>query len=188
MRAIVGAMCLVLAAVGCGSGGPTLSEYAEEGEALVVSMHRTIDPLDAAFEAETRTLEGVQAYFRAKQAARYDFIDRFRDLEPPEDAVEMHEAALGLIVELAAAEEAVADWVAGLEDPDELSMLWETPEARAMQAIDQEAIALCQAAQADLDATADREAFVDYPWISPDLQEVVQVFLGCTEEERSGGW
>lgn len=186
MRGFTVAVILVLATVGCG-GGPTLTEYAEAGETLIVTMNRELDDLDAGLESTDPTPEGLQAYFEAKSAARHAFLDAFEDLEPPDDAVDMHGVALNLITELTNAEEALAQWVADLENPDELSMLWDTPEAQAMEAIDQEAIALCQAAQAELDATADREVFVDYPWISPELQEVVSVFLGCTEEERGGG-
>lgn len=183
MRRFTAAVLLTLMTVGC-SGGPTLGEYAEAGETLIATMNRAIDDLDAELEATVPTPEFLQAYFEAKAAARHEFLDGFEDLEPPEDAVEMHTVALNLITELTAAEEALAQWVADLESSDELSMMWDTPEARAMEAIDQEAIALCQAAQAELDATADREVFVDYPWISPELQEVVSVLLGCTAEER----
>jgi hypothetical protein len=100
---------------------------------------------------------------------------------------ELQAVALDIFSRLTTAERGLAGRAADLGSADELSLLWESPEAVAMVAVDEEAIAICQAAQAQADATADREAFADYPWISPELQEVVQVFFGCTKEERGEG-
>ena len=54
----------------------------------------------------------------------------------------------------------------------------------ATEALDEEAVALCQVAQAEFDATADREVFGEMPWIPSELREVVSVAFGCTKEER----
>jgi hypothetical protein len=147
-------------------------------------MNQKIDALDAELNAEAPTLESAQNYFNHKLAARREFLDSFQALEPSKEVAEMHTAALGVITRLTAAEEALAQWVEDVDSLDELSHIWETPEALAMEAVDEEAIAICQAAQAQADSTADREVFADFPWISPELQEVVVVFFGCTAAER----
>ena len=186
VRNVVVAICLFLMMANCG-GDLTLAEYAEESERLIVTMNRVIDDLDVERESNIPTVESIQAYFNAKIAARHELLDGFQTLGPPEDGVEMHAVALELLTKLTAAEEAFARRVAAVESVDELSLLEDTPEFLAMEAIDDESVALCQAAQADFDATADRQIFADYPWISPELQEIVVVFLGCTEDERVGG-
>ena len=184
MRSIIMAIFLVLVVVSCGGGGLTLAEYAEQTEGLVTAMNGRIDALDVELRAEDPTVESTQNYFNQKLAARHEFLDGFQVLEPSEEVAEMHTAALDIVTRLTAAEEALAQWAEGVESIDELSRIWDTPEGLAMQAVDEEAIAICQAAQAQADSTADREALADFPWISPELQEVVVVFFGCTAEER----
>ena len=41
-----------------------------------------------------------------------------------------------------------------------------------------------QAGQAEFDKTADREILADVPWISSELNEVVDVVFGCTPAQR----
>ncbi len=45
-------------------------------------------------------------------------------------------------------------------------------------------MALCAAAQADIDATADRDAFAHTPWTPPQMNQVVQVTFRCDRAER----
>lgn len=186
MRSIVAVTCLALVA-SCGGGELTLSEYAEEVEVLVTTMNRRLDDLDAERESEVPTVESTQAFRNARVAARRQFLDAFRALEPSEEATELHTAALGIVTRLTAAEEALARRAEDVETEAELGRLSETPEALAADAVDEEAIAICQAAQAQVDATADREVFEDVPWIPSEMTDVVLVFFGCTKEERGEG-
>ena len=186
MRGIVLAICLVLVVVGCGGGELTLAEYAEEAEELINTMIQRIDDLDAERDSGVPTVESTKAYFVERMAARHGFLDEFKALEPPEEAAEMHAMGLDMTTQLTASEDALAQVAYDIETADELSSLWETPEGQAAGALDEEAIAFCDDAQAQFDATADRQTFADFPWIPPELQEVVVVFFGCTEEERSG--
>ena len=186
MRSIVVATCLALVVAGCGGGQLTLAEYADKAEELMITMTQRIDDADAKLLAGVRTVESTKAYFDEKTAARHEFIDKFEALEPPEEAVEMHAAGLDMITQLTAAEDALARRAHDIETTDELSVLWDSPEAQVAGAVDKEAIAFCEEAQARFDSTADRQAFADFPWIPPELQEVVVVFFGCSEEERGG--
>jgi hypothetical protein len=187
VRSIVVATCLALVVASCGGGELTLTEYAGEVEGLVTHVSGRIDDLEAEWESAIPTVESTQAYLNARVAARQEFLEGFGALEPPEEVTEMHTVALDILTRLTAAEEAWARRAEDIETTDELSLLWDSPEALALQAVDEEAIAICRAAQAQFDSTADREVFADFPWVPPELQEVVLVFLGCTEQERGGG-
>jgi hypothetical protein len=71
-----------------------------------------------------------------------------------------------------------AKTVVSIEDLDQV---WEGPEAQAVRAAEMQAIELCYAAQDQIDATEDREAFGDTPWIPSQLKEVVRVSFNCPE-------
>ena len=187
MRSIFAAACLALVVVSCGDGELTLTEYAAQLEELVAAMNQEIDALDAELESQILTVEGVQSYLDAKTAVRHELLDGFEALAPPEEAAEMHAAALEMVGKLTSAEEDLARRVGDVETTEELNRLWDTPEGRAATAVDDEAVEFCQAAQAQFDATAEREVFDDVPWIPSELQEVVLVFFGCVQEERIGG-
>lgn len=184
MRRFVIVICLALLVVGCGDSEPTMSEYATEVERLLLTMNGEIDALDAEIAGQTSTLEDVREFWGAKLAARREFVEGLESVEPPEEAVEMHKSALGIIKRLTAVDEAVAELVGTMESDAELATLLESPEFLATEVVDAEAIAMCQAAQGDFDATADGDVFADVPWIPSELREVVIVFFGCTKEER----
>lgn len=178
------AICLALLAPGCGGGELTLGEYAEQLEVLVTTMNRKISVLDSDLESEPLTVEGTQSYFEEKVAARDELVAGFRAIEPPEEAAEMHAAALDIVAKLTNAERALAQQAEEIETADELSELWDTQAGLTVEAVDEEARAFCAAAQAEFDSTADRAAFEDQPWIPPELKEVVQVFFGCPGGDR----
>ncbi|MCP3935573.1 MAG: hypothetical protein GY708_09410 [Actinomycetia bacterium] len=175
-------VCLALLAPGCGDGELTLGEYAEQLEEVVTTMNQRISDLDADLESEPLTIEGTQRYFEEKIAARDELLEGFRAIEPPEEAAEMHAAALDIVTKLADAERALAQQADEIETVDELSELWDTQASLAVDAVDEQARAFCAAAQAQFDSSADRAAaFEGQPWIPPELKEVVQVFFGCPE-------
>lgn len=186
MRRIVLAICLAVLIAGCGDGELTINEYASEMEELVTTMNREIDALDAGQASMITTVDGIQDYFEQKLAARHEFLESYQAIAPPEDAAEMHATALDIVSKLTEAEEALAQRAEGINDPAEWSDLWVGEEAQAFATIDEEAVAICQTAQAQMDSTTDRDVFGDLPWIPSELQEVVLVFFGCTREDRGG--
>jgi len=187
MRTFVLTVCTTLVIASCGNGEITMNDYAAQVEELLTAMNSTVDALDADNAAQTPTVDDARAFWESKVAARRDFIDGLDSIEPPDEAVEMHAAATGIITRLAAADEAVADLVAAMETEAELSLLLTTPEFLATEAVDETAIAMCLGAQAEFDSTADREVFGDVPWIPSELQEVVLIHFGCTKAERGAG-
>lgn len=178
---------LVIAALlfGACSSGPTLGEYAEQVESLVVGMNGRIDAADAALAAD-ETLDQARASATERVSARRDFIDELGDLDPPEGAAELHETTLDIMSRLTEAETAVAQLVIDADSLAELGDVWATPEGQAARAIDAETVALCLAAQEALDATAQRRDLSGVPWIPAEMTEVVQVTFGCLAEERRG--
>lgn len=186
MRSLAIAVCMMVV-TGCGGGELSMNDYATQVEDLLTAMNTRIDTLDAEIATEPSTLADVQDFWAAKVTARRAFIDGLDSIEPPEQAADMHTAAIGIITRLTSADETVAELVAEMETDEELSSLLESPEYLATEAVDEVAIAMCQAAQTEFDSTAERQVFEDAPWIPSELQEVVLVHFGCTSAERGIG-
>jgi len=188
VRAIVLAICLVVVVASCGEGEPTLTEYAEEVEVLTTGLYSSIDDLTADLAARVPppaipTAEDIQTLYDAVAAAYRELRDGLRAIEPPEEVAEVHGTALEIVARLTAAEEAFVERAKDFDNEDDLNLLWETPEFRAADAAQDEIIAFCQTMQARFDATADREAFADVPWIPVEMQEVVLVAFGCDADD-----
>jgi hypothetical protein len=175
-------LALVVIATACG-GGPTLGEYAEELESLVVTMNAHLDQLDAGLET-TPDMEAVRSYARERVEIRSDFLAALSALDPPDDVAELHVVAVGIMERLTAAESALADRVMSMDSTDSIESIWATPEGIAARTADEEAVAVCLAAQTTLDDTADRSQLKDVPWIPPEMKEVVVVVFGCLVDDR----
>jgi len=173
---------LLVASAAC-SGGPSLPEYAEEVEALVSTMNAQLDELDADVEGK-QDLPAVRLYARERVDARTDFLDGMRALEPPDEVADLHTVALGIMERLVEAETALADRVMTLESTDGIDSIWDTPEGIAARTADEDAVALCLAAQSEFDETADRSELKDVPWIPSEMKAVVVVAFGCVAEDR----
>ncbi len=93
----------------------------------------------------------------------------------------MHTYALDVFGRLIEAERAMAAQVEADGVTAEHWGWWNTPQGAAARAIDNEGIALCIAAQEDFDATQDRQALSDTPWIPTEMREVVRVAYGCPD-------
>jgi hypothetical protein len=78
----------------------------------------------------------------------------------------------------------LADFVMEADTAEEARTAWDSPAGDAARAIDVESIAICDAAQASIDATQDRDSFSDTPWIPPEMKEVIEVTFGCHAEDR----
>ena len=175
-------LLLAVLTTACG-GGPSLADYAEDVEVLVVTMNARLDELDAE-TVGTRDLAEIQRYAQQRIIARSDFLTGMSDLEPPDDVLELHETAVGIMQRVLDAESILADRVMNLESAIGIDSIWETPEGMAARAADEQAIALCHVAQSEFDQTTDREKFRDVPWIPSEMKRVIVVAFGCDADNR----
>lgn len=175
---IAGVLCVVVLAA-CGGGSLTLSEYAAEAEDLVEVMAAEFGALDAEWESQPPSLEGARRYWEGRLAIRAEFLEAVRTLNPPDAVEAQHEAALDVFGRITAADETLAARVATFESIAEHWEWVDTPEGEAAEAVLEEVFAFCRASQAEFDATKDREALVDIPWLPSEASEVVSVAFGC---------
>lgn len=180
MRALV--LLSVVAVAACG-GGSSVADYAEDVEVLVVTMNAGLDDLDAELDG-TQNLQQIQDYARDRVIYRSDFVTGLSDLDPPDELAEFHNTAIGIMERLTDAESALADRVMALESDADIEAIWDTPEGVAARTADTQAVALCLAAQAEFDQTADRAELTGVLWIPPEMKEVVLVAFGCIAEDR----
>lgn len=173
---------LALLAGAC-SDGLTLSEYASQIEVLVDDMNRSLDDLDAEVETAP-SLEATKRYATRRVEARNRLVNAMSQMEPPDEVLDLHETALGVMERLAQAEMVLADRVNELTTNTGIGDIWLTPEGLAARAADADAVALCQSAQSTFDETAVREELGDVPWVPPEMKEVVIVTFGCVAESR----
>ena len=175
--------CIVVLLGGACASTPSLPEYSGTVEELVTIMNSRIDAADSRYEAEP-TVENVGRLATDRMAARSEFIERFGALDPPEEVADLHATALDILTRLATAE---AEWTTvalEVDSAEELNDLWTSVEFHAARAVDEEAVAICIAAQSELDATGERETLSDVPWIPPEMKEVIEVAFRCSRRER----
>jgi hypothetical protein len=174
---------LALLANAC-SSGPSLTEYAAELETLVGSHNAEMDANDRDFESDPETIERIRAYATTRMSLRNRFLAELEAIEPPGEAEDLHAAALDTIRTLVAAEHELFDVAVTSEDMAVLQNLWTSPAGQTAREADAKAIQICQAAEAAINSTEDRQAFVGMPWVPSELQEVVTVAFRCTAAER----
>jgi hypothetical protein len=170
----------------CGSDTLSLTDYAERVETEVTVMNTQLDDLLAELESEEQSVASTRAYFEGAAAARARFVTALEDLTPPQQAQRLHDEALAIVRQLRDANETLAALVATYSDPTQLASLDESPEVRALEAIDAKAVEMCHAAEASIDATSEREDLRDVAWLPSELKEVVEVAFRCTAAERGG--
>lgn len=163
----------------CGGGSLSVSEYAAEAERLVAVMEADFESLDNGWESQAPSVEGARRYWAGRLKVRADFLEGVRDLDPPDAVAEQHVAALDVFGRITAADEALADRVATLETITDHWQWVDTPEGQRAEAVLEEVFAFCRASQAEFDATEEREALVDVPWLPSEMTEVVSVAFGC---------
>jgi hypothetical protein len=146
-------------------------------------MHSQIEDADAALVNVT-SVEEAQRAWAQRIAAREQLVATMSALEPPESAAELHEAARDILGRLTEAEAAMGLLATEYDSMSELAQIWGTPEGLAARAVDQDAIAICQAAQARFDETTDREVLEDVSWVTAEMKDIIDVVFGCTAEER----
>ena len=174
---------VVLVAAACG-GGMSLTDYGTDAERLATTMNSRLDAIDVIFERDQPTVAEIRRYADDRMDARRAFLAGFEELDPPGEAEDLHEAALRVIRTLVDAEQELANLAYSTDDISTLAGLWDSPTGQAARAVDAQVVALCQAAQDSLNSTQERQAFVGQPWVPSELQEVVQVSFGCTQEDR----
>jgi hypothetical protein len=184
MRTVL-ALTLTLAVLipACGGDDTKRSAYAEQVEGLVTTMNDRLDEIDAEVHGST-DVELIHWYAAERVAARHAFLEGLTALIPPEELAPLHASALEIMERLAAAESALADRVLGTDTIADIDTAWETPEGVAARAADADAIALCKAAEQELDMTEERANLEGVPWVPAEMRDVVKVAFGCEASER----
>jgi hypothetical protein len=171
-------------AIGACGGGPSLTEYAAVVEDAVAAMNAEVDAAHAEFDSDVPTPARAGLLMDRRAAARSAFVAFLEDLEPPEEAEELHALALQVVDRLSNAEAALAAKAAATA-PADLDLLWNSAEARQLEAVDESAVAMCNLAQETFDSTSEREGFSGSSWMPPALKEVVDVAFRCSADERN---
>lgn len=172
------AVLLVALVTACGSGAPSVTDYAAQAESLVATMESQFAVADAQWEDSEPSVEGAAEYWQRRLEIRHEFLEGVRALELPEEVGGMHARALDIFTRITEADEALAAKVAGL---DEIASHWgwvDTPEGAAADAVLEEVFAFCRESQADFDESADRKALQDV-WVPAEVRRDVSVAFGC---------
>ncbi len=175
--AVLGTLCLLA----CGADTLSLSEYSDRVATVITRVDGRLDAHAERLAAAAPDVEATQAFFEDRVAGYQELVDSIDALEPPEEVVDLHAALQEILGSLLTAEEARAVFADTVSSVEELDQVWVGPQAQAVRAAELQAIELCYAAQGQIDATEDREAFGDLPWIPSQLQEVVRVSFNCPE-------
>lgn len=175
MVAVVGGLLLA----SCGGGDLSLAEYNSEGMALATAMEERIYALDAEWDSQTATAEDVRTYWDQRIEAYETALRSFEALEPAGEAAELHRTGMELFTKLVAAESALATRVVSFETVTTPEQWWDTAEGEAVGVVEEEIYSFCLVFQAMYDATVERIALSDVPWIPSEMKEIVQVDIGC---------
>jgi hypothetical protein len=166
-------------------------EYATNVEGLIGTMVDRLSEVSALYCAELppdaeqgdcynaeSSIENIRSFVNEQVAARQAFVDGLEALEPPSGLEEFHDTALNVMIGLADAEAALADVVARGDTFESLDALFQSPEGQRLADAEGEAIALCEAAQADFD-TAEEARLAGTVWIPPEMKQIVTVAFRC---------
>jgi hypothetical protein len=192
-RLVLIVSCGVALLWGCGGGELPMTEYLERVDAIFERGILRYEALVTSPEGEVLLVgQGAHLGFAVRGSQLSDFTPRDLSLalervaeiqdealgaaaaiDPPEQIAEIHALYFRElpIHELAARAGTAADW-------DELSESSEMAAYRTAVAADVE---VCLDFQAELDATAERGAFADVPWMPGELKEIVEYALGCSD-------
>ncbi len=176
----------------CGGGEMSLTEYTErvdaifvrgiqqyevvvgspQGLVLIVGQGSHLGFDDQGAQLTDFTPQDLHVALEQVAEIQTEAMDAAAALDPPEQIADLHALYFRElpIAELAARAGTAADW-------DELSESQEMAAYRAALAADNQ---VCAEFQAKLDATSERGAFADMPWIPNELTEIVDYALGCT--------
>jgi len=160
---------------GCGGGEMSLTEYVDGLNAIEDQAHRQVEALQAESE-QISTPSDLKTTLDRVPVIRIEALEAAEELTPPGQVADLHRLIFDWQAKIIPIEEALAARAGTVADWDELD---QSPEMAAYRVALVEGKTVCTDVQAKLDATADRGAFADTPWIPGDLKEVVEAFLGC---------
>jgi hypothetical protein len=186
---VLGAACLLLILPGCGTEESSLNEYVEQVQAVMNQGVLRYEALVGSPEGQVLIATGEQlADFTPQQLQlalneladiQNNAMDSADTITPPEQIADLHVLFFRRlpIEKLAARAGTATDWY-------DLSESAEMIEYRNMLIGDKE---VCAEFQATLDATEQRGAFVDTPWIPGEMKEIVDTALGCSNLPENPG-
>lgn len=191
---IVPALIVASLLSACGGGEMSMTEYVEsvdaifqdaiveyeeivaspEGLVLVVGQGEHLGFDDQGLELADFTPQDLHVALGKVAEIQAQAIEAAAAIDPPAEIEEIHSLYFRELPldELAARAGTAADWQE-LSDSPEMAAYRDALEA------DNE---VCAEFQATLDATADRGAFVDVPWMPSELSEIVDYALGCVDQ------
>ncbi len=186
LRRVWAGTWLVLVFAACGGGEMSLTEYVEQLNAIVNRANQQYEelvasPQGAVLVAEEAQLtdftpQDLQAALERLSEIVVEVGEATDAIEPPEQIADLHNLWFGFHGEFTSAQEALAARAGTAADWEELSESPEMAAYRAALAADKQ---VCTDIEAQLDATAERGAFADVPWIPGELKEVVAGVLSC---------
>jgi hypothetical protein len=167
----------VLFLTACGSGPLSLSDYVDSINEIV---EEGTDRLEAIYleygEIPVPTLAETRDLFEREVVVRVDLQAALTALNPPDQIAEIHTALADWHSGLIETEEAL---IARLAQASDWSEAEQSVEAHAYDAQLAAGLVVCREMQETFDATAERGAYADTPWLPAELKEVVHAVLGC---------
>jgi hypothetical protein len=181
---IVLAVAVGVVAAGCGDDELSLTEYVDEVNELMVNANedaaalllRPEGPLiyGYGFDLDEYTPQQLQLALESVGEIEAEVSEAADAIEPPEVIADLHRTMFDSRFTIARS--ALARRAGEASSWEELSATPEMAAYRAAVAKDKE---ICIELQAELDATAERGAFADAPWVPAEMKEVVVAVLGC---------
>ncbi len=177
------ALSVALLVGACGGGEMTLTEYVDRlnaviAEAIPQGEALFADPRGAVMaegaQLSNFTPQDLQFALGEVEEIEVAISDAVTDIDPPAAVAEFHN--LYFDTRYSTAREALAARAGTATDWEELS---DTPEMAAYRTAVAEDKQTCIDFQADMDATDERGAFADTPWLPSELKEIVSALLGC---------
>jgi len=173
-------VAISVVAVGCG-GGLSLTDYVDELNAMEANASAQAETLEGESPQNADlTPQDLQDILVRAGEIRIEIQAAADDIDPPEQVAALHDLIFDWHGRFMATERALASLAATTEDTDDgWTSLSASAEMSAYRDSVSEGKQICDDFQSRLDATADRGAFADVPWVPTDLAEVVEAVLGC---------
>jgi hypothetical protein len=174
-------ICFAALLAGCSGGGISLTEYVERLNAIELQASQQGDALARqAEQTNDFTPQDLQAILEDAKVIRIDVKEATDGIEPPKQVADVHNLVFDWHTRFIFIEEALAIRAGTAADTAfDWEKLSNSPEMEAYRAAIAEGKQACTDLQAKLDATEERGAFADVPWIPNEMQEVVERLLGC---------
>lgn len=181
-RSVPALLGIALLLGGCGGGEMSMTEYGERIDAAATEASQRAEELfaDAVWTADAtpRQLQGLLE--RGLLEIRIPLQESVDGIDPPAQIADLHDLMWDWHSDFISVEQALVARVGAAEDSVEgWTALSESPEVAAYRSAIAEGKQICDGFQARLDATAERGAFADTPWVPSEMKEVVEAALGC---------